>query len=214
MEGFYTGKSCIVISIPMKYRRLEKQIQDAVGIIKEFHRFDNGEIGIGVSIDGLTNKHSEKNLFWFNQNEIKVLEGENDIMIKDEKFANKNYKFAIVCKAGTKDVREVAAYKGDVKEGDYVIVNNDYCNGNLSVRIVVMANVSPETIAIVDGEIMGVADVTDYFDRKEREKRAIEIKKKMAERAKKYQEEAFWRMIAEQDAEMATLLKEFEEANK
>ena len=65
----------------------------------------------------------------------------------------------------------------------------------------------------IDGEVMGVADVDAYILRKENEKKAAELKKKMAERAKAYQEEAFWKMMAKEDPQMAELLAQFEEVN-
>ena len=135
-------------------------------------------------------------------------------MITINHYTNKNYKFCYTKKNNSTDI-EVHAYKGELKVGDYVICDNAYGNNALSVRIVIETDVQLKDITtnVVDGEVMGVADVSAYLVRKENEKKAKELKKKMAERAKAYQEEAFWRMMAKEDEQMAELLKEFEEVN-
>ena len=86
----------------------------------------------------------------------------------------------------------------------------------MSVRVVRTSGITPDVICpdAVECEIMGVCDISDYLERQHKRERCAELKKQMTERAKKYQEEEFWRHIAGSDPAMAELFKEFEELTK
>lgn len=198
-----------VLSVPPKYKEFRYKVFNCEGVIVDTHYASKGSIGI--KIDGVENDKSEKGIFWLSKNEItKIKEKENKTMNIND-YLKKNYNFYITVKPGNKDKTEVQIYTGELNIGDYVICNNNYSDGALSVRIVKEALDKDELINIsITGEIMGVADVSKYFERKDKEKKAAELKKKMIERAKKYQEESFWRMIANEDAEMAELLKDYD----
>lgn len=213
---FHEEKRVRINNVPKKYSRMCSKLQDAIGIIKEVTVSADFCTVVGVLVEGCDNPASTKKLFWFKKNEITLIndEGEN-IMITINNYANKNYKFCYTTKQNS-GVTELHAYKGELKEGDYIICDNMYGNGALSVRIVIKTDVPIEELdtCTVDGEVMGVADVSAYFVRKDKEKKAIELKKKMAERAKAYQEEAFWKMLAKEDEQIAKLFEEYEEVNK
>lgn len=212
---FHEEKKVRIDKVPAKYIRRHLHLQNAIGIIKEVTTSAEEGVVVGVFIEGQDNPNSSKNLFWFKKNEITIINdtGE-DIMLTINHYVNKNYKFCYTTKQNS-GVTELHAYKGELKEGDYIICDNAYGNGALSVRIVMKADVPLAKLETntIDGEVMGVADVSAYFVRKENEKKAAELKKKMAERAKAYQEEAFWRMMAKEDEQIAALLKEYEEVN-
>ena len=218
MTEFHEQRHVTIVQIPHKYDRYRKDMLNKIGIIKEATKDAEGDIFVGVYIDGLRNPASAKNLFWFKKGEIKLVNDEGEeIKMTVNSYANKNYKFCYTSKPGNNSgAMELHAYQGEVKDCDYVICNNNYGNGALSVRIVLKTNVLREELETynVDGEIMGVADVEAYFVRKDNEKKAAELKKKMMERAKAYQEEAFWKMMAKEDPQMAELLAEYEEVNK
>lgn len=213
---FHEEKKVRIDKVPAKYIRRRTELQNAIGIIKEVTTSAEDGVVVGVFIEGYDNPASSKKLFWFKKNEITIINDKGeDVMITINHYANKNYKFCYTTKQNS-GVTELHAYQGDLKEGDYVICDNDYGNGALSVRIVIKANVSRADLETntIDGEVMGVADVSAFFIRKENEKKAAELKKKMAERAKAYQEEAFWKMMAQEDPQMAELLAAYEEVNK
>ena len=213
---FHEEKHVRITKVPEKYKRLLADLDEVTGIIKEVTKGADGVVSVGVYIPNQHNPASSKNLFWFTKKDITLINKEGEqITMNISHYSNKNYKFCYTTKLNS-GVTELHAYQGDLKEGDYVICNNNYSNGALSVRIVIKANVPREELETydVDGEIMGVADVSAYFTRKENEKKAAELKKKMMERAKAYQEEAFWKMMAKEDQQMAELLAEYEEVNK
>jgi hypothetical protein len=58
-------------------------------------------------------------------------------------------------------------------------------------------------------EVVCKIDTTDYKARVETRKKAAELKAKMQERAKKLQDIAIYKMLAEKDDEMAQLLADF-----
>ena len=204
--------------IPHKYAKYGQELNLAIGIIKEVTRTADGETLVGVYFSNIKNIASSKGLFWFNKHEITMIEDTGEeITMNIDKYIKNNYKFCLTRKNNCGGVTEVHAYKGELKEGDFVICDNAYSNGALSVRVVMTVDCpvnGTECYTRIDGEVMGVADVTAFFERKEKEKKAAELKQKMAERAKAYQEEAFWKMMAKEDSKMAELLAEFEEVTK
>ena len=129
-------------------------------------------------------------------------------------LTNMNYKFATVARTTDGEPYAVCAYQGELNECDLVVCDFGYANGALSVRVVITTDIPRDVVENVDGEIMGVADVSAYRARKEKEEKRIALKKKMTEQAKRYQEESFWRMIAETDPEMKKLYDEFMELSK
>ena len=214
---FHEEKIVRIIKVPGKYTRRHNELLGMIGVIKEVTTDSNGEACIGIAVEGVTNTFSQKNLFWFTKNEITVINDEGEDIVMTIASYNKNYKFCYTTKPGNNSgALELHAYQGELHDGNYVICNNNYGNGALSVRIVVKSLVPREELETnnIDGEVMGVADIDAYVLRKENEKKAAELKKKMMERAKAYQEEAFWRMMAKEDPQMAELLAQFEEVNK
>ena len=98
------------------------------------------------------------------------------------------------------------SYLGELNPDDLVVVDYHYGSGALSVRKVLQRNVDPVMITSVAGDIMGVADCTLYFAEQARQEKVANLRKQMKERAAKFQEEQFFRMIAKEDAEMQAML--------
>lgn len=211
---FHEEKKVRINNVPAKYKHLP--LQNAIGVIKEITPSAEAGVLIGVFIEGQYNPSSSKNLFWFTKNNITIINDKGEDLTMTIASYNKNYKFCYTMKPGNNSgALELHAYQGELHDGNYVICDNNYGNGALSVRIVVKSFVPREELetCCTDGEVMGVADIDAYVLRKENEKKAAELKKKMMERAKAYQEEAFWRMMAKEDPQMAELLAQFEEVN-
>lgn len=213
---FHEEKKVRIDNVPRKYICQRNKLLGAIGIIKEVTTNADGEALIGIAIEGMTNPASTKNLFWFIRSEITMINDEGEDITMTLASYNKNYKFCYTTKPGNNSgALELHAYQGELHDGNYVICNNNYGNGALSVRIVVKSFVPREELetSYVNGEVMGVADIDAYVLRKENEKKAAELREKIVKRAKAYQEEAFWKMIAKEDKYLADLLKEYEEVN-
>jgi hypothetical protein len=115
--------------------------------------------------------------------------------------------------------------KGDIYFGIYYEDIADipslavvYLNGRRELATIVRTNVPQEELersqSTLTFEVVGIVDDSAYNERKDKLKKRAEIKYKMKERAAKFQEEQFWKMIASEDAEMAELLKEYNKYGK
>lgn len=209
---FEIGTSVKITSVPDKYQKFLAQLQNASGTIEDIYLGPDRLYPYAIMVEGVINPASSNGWFWLNETNFNE-EKENDNMNKF--LTNKDYKFATVVRtASDGEPYDVCAYQGELKEGDIVVCDFGYKKGALSVRIVVTTDVPRDIVNNVDGEILGVADVSAYRARKEKEEKRNELKKKMTEQAKRYQEESFWRMIAETDPEMKKLYDEFTELSK
>lgn len=155
------------------------------------------------------NPGSEKGLFWISPDCLELL-NEKEYKTMNKNAYGKDAKFAILANpAKSNEPGTVGVYYGELEAGDLVVCDYGYGNNALSVRTVEISNREPECVGIVDCEIMGVCDVTEYLDRKIKMKRRAELKKQMIAQAKKYQEEEYWRVISESDPMMKALYDEF-----
>lgn len=144
---------------------------------------------IGVRIDGMRNPVSEYGVYWFNRNEIKVLNTEGDIMnmvdfkhvamvkLLDD-YSKKAYAFAIY--------EEELKALGDNYKDVLVVVNargkNNRVLGNVSNIYTVeefFASKDGKNINIT-AEVVGVVDMTGYTAREEEKNRQKELAKKKA----------------------------------
>ena len=166
---------------------------------------------LGILIDDHYNTRSSTGAFWFPKECLEIIKNtnknnkESNTMKKVEQYT-KNHKFALVGKPDDIERTEYVSYLGELNQDDLVVVDYHYGNGALSVRKVLQRNVDPVMITSVAGDIMGVADCTLYFAEQERQEKVANLKKQMKERAAKFQEEQFFRMIAKEDAEMQSML--------
>ena len=209
---FEIGTSVKITSVPSKYLKYLAELMNASGTIKDIYLGPDREYPYAIMVEGAINPASDMGWFWLNETNFNI-EKENDNMNKF--LTNENYKFAAVTRTGNREaLPDICAYQGELKEADLVVCNFGYKTDALSVRAVIETDIPRDTLNNVDGEIMGVADVSAYRTRKEKEEKRNELKKKMTEQAKRYQEESFWRMIAETDPEMKKLYNEFTELGK
>lgn len=208
---FEIGTSVKIISVPYKYEKYLAQLMNASGTIEDIYVGPDQEYPYAIMVEGAINPASSTGCFWLNETNFN--KGENNNMNKF--LTNENYKFAGVARLPANgEPYDVCAYQGELNEGDLVVCDFGYKTGALSVRVVIATDIPRDAVENVDGEILGVADTSAYRARKEKEKKRNELKKKMTEQAKRYQEESFWRMIAETDPEMKKLYDEFMELSK
>ena len=167
---------------------------------------------LGIIVDGRYNPKSSTGAFWFAKECLEIIkECRGECKMKKVKDYGKNYKFAFVGKMNDLNQAEIVAYLGELHVNDIIVVDNHYSNGALSVRKVMKIDLPrPDVdIAGIDGDVMGVADCHQYYVEQERLAEMAKIKKQMKARAAKFQEEQFYRLIAQEDAEMAALLENF-----
>lgn len=165
-----------------------------------------------IEIVGKRNPKSESGVFWISPYEL-ILTNKTDKINKPEESEmsvklDKGAKIAMVKnpnpQRGIADYPVV--YYDELKVNDLVVLTS---RGNVEVGIVTRLDVDPEVIGILEGEVMGIADTTAYTERKQRRERREELKEKMIAQAKKYQEEQYWKTLAESDPAMKALYDEF-----
>ena len=212
---FEIGTSVKIISVPDKYEKYLAELMNASGTIEDIYFGSGRHYPYAIMIEGLINPASSNGWFWMNETNFNELKNEEENNNMNKFLTNMNYKFAGVARVPANgEPYDICAYQGELKERDLVVCDFGYKTGALSVRRVVKTDVLRDAIDNVDGEIIGVVDVSAYRARKEKEEKRIALKKKMTEQAKRYQEESFWRMIAETDPEMKKLYDEFMELSK
>ncbi len=203
---------------------LNKKVKIIHNSVKSYSNYDIvGEIGtiittrtdtgypvelnaLAIKIPGKHNMRSEKGLFWLKPTDLVILEGETTMYNKLE--INEEAKICIVENLVTQDTN-FGAYYGNLKEGDLVVCDFNYNNGKVSVRRVIEVEVTKESYVDVVCEILGKVDTTDYDLVKTKAKKRKELKEQMIQRAKIYQEEVYWKSLADMDPVMKDLYEEF-----
>ena len=212
---FEIGAMVKITSVPDKYEKFLAQLMNASGSIEDIYFGPGQEYPYAIMIEGVINPASTKGWFWLNETNFNEFKNEEENNNMNKFLTNENYKFAAVARTVTSgEPYEICAYQGKLDEGDIVVCDFNYTKKALSARFVVKTDISRDIADKVEGEILGVADVSAYRARKEKEEKRNELKKKMTKQAQRYQEESFWRMIAETDPEMKKLYDEFTELGK
>lgn len=165
-----------------------------------------------IEIIGKRNPKSESGVFWISPLDLTIVNKTDKINKSEESEMSvkldKGAKIAMVKnpnpQRGIADYPVV--YYDELKVNDLVVLMS---RGNIEVGVVTRLDVDPEVIGILEGEVMGIADTTAYAERKQRRERRAELKEKMIEQAKKYQEEQYWKTLAESDPAMKALYDEF-----
>ena len=194
-----------VVIIRATYRKHDRYgLPGKSGKITSMARDDGGIARVAVKIPGIVNPGSGTGVFWFEPDDIKIIDkGAN----KMSKLIDKDAKVCQLVHCATGEC-SYGIYYDKIKPGDYVIADYHYYNGNLSVRIVNEIDLDVSVDA-ANCEVLGVADVCTHVKRKEVAERRAELKKLMGERMRKFQEEQYWLIVSELDPEMASLYEEF-----
>lgn len=200
MGELYKGCKVYILSLHGASSKYPSDLVGLEGTVEESCNASDG-LRVGVTIPGWTNSMSVKNYFWFPAQNLKESEGN----IKMEK----NVKVYVLAEVNDITNETLGGSYEELHEGDIVVCDYKYRNGKFSVRKVVRLDY--DDVSNLDCEILGVANCSAYFERKERAARRAELKKKMIEQAKKYQEQEYWRLISETDPVMKAMYEEFKE---
>lgn len=206
---FELGTEVVIISLDKCSSRYSSVMIGKVGTITDYYQVGDKNLR-GLQIPGMYNENSSTGAYWFPIENLKLKTTKEKTM--NIKTFGKDAKFAILARRpSSNEPSTVGVYYGELRPGDLVVCDYGYGNGALSARIVEISDREPECVGVVDCEIMGVCDITEYLDRKTKRERRAELKKQMIAQAKKYQEEEYWRVISESDPAMKALYEEFKE---
>ena len=214
-EG-YIGKYVMVTDCSVK-SYYKYNIEGHMGYIRNYRSTTGSPCTINalaVEIEGKENPASEKGLFWLKPCDLTIIknEKENDDVISRYSIQKvmEGYKVCVVEISNTGEALPGIHYD-EVKECDLVAIqtNNSILTGTVLRTNVPWSEVDTKGSPAIYFQVIGRVDNKAYNERQEKLKKRSELKEKMKERAAKFQEEQFWKMIAAEDKEMANLLEEY-----
>lgn len=200
MCKLYKGCEVYVLSVNGTSSKYPSDLVGLEGIVEETCYTTEG-LRVAITIPERTNSMSAKNYFWFPAQNLKEKKGNIEM--------EKNVKVYVLAEVNNINDTTLGVSYEELHEGDIVVCDYKYRNGKLSVRKVV--RLYDDDVSSLDCEILGIADCSAYFEHKEKAARRAELKKKMIEQAKKYQEQEYWRLISETDPVMKAMYEEFKE---
>lgn len=159
---------------------------------------------VGVSIDGATNSNSDHGWFYFYETQLEILTDEGVTKMEG------NYRIALVKfleGSNTDKAYEYACYNNNLAVNDKVVVKTAHHGFSVGVITGFAENVGQE----VTREIVGWVDFKPYEQRIEARKRRDELRKEMAKKAAQMQEIALYKLLAQEDATMSAMVKEYTE---
>ena len=166
---------------------------------------------LGIELDDLRNGRSCLGVFYFKSDEIEIVT--NDIMEENDMATNINnitgYKQAIYVKfIGDSNMcgYVYASFEDKLEVGDLVVVKPAHHSINLARVEEILDGTDYETTR----EVVCKVDTTAYNERVKVRNQAAELKAKMEERARKLQDVALYKMLAENDPEMQDLLNRYQ----
>ena len=171
---------------------------------------------LGVALDDLTNRHSQKGYFYFKISELEIINTENikaaPAAYKGENKMQKmtNYLNIAVVKFlddTSSRTYEYANYTPDLAGGDLCVVMS--ARHGMGIAKVVEIIDAPSECDIYR-EIVAKVDASAYHRRVADRERVAELKEKMQERAKQLQDIAMYQILAKEDPTMASLLEEYQ----
>lgn len=186
-----------------KYKRYK--VKGRCGTIRAVYSY------IAVEIDGLHNDSSATGDFYFYKKHLEIIEDKNTegntMAINTNHITNylNTAKIHFLDDTNANRTYDYANYIPDLYVDDLcVVMSAHHGMGVAKVVEIVHENDIP-----LSREIVCTIDTTAYDYRVETRKKAAELKQKMQERAKKLQDIAIYKMLAEKDTEMAQLLADY-----
>lgn len=162
----------------------------------------------GIKIEGMTNPSSDKGIYWFSSESIKLYtsaknESEENIMIKDFKVAyisfldsstNRTYPYALY------DPYEV---------GETVVVHTGH-HGFALAKIMDISTKEEDVNKVHCGrEVVCLVSFASYEARQATLKRIAELKSEMDAKLREVQTLALYEMFAERDPDLNAMLEEY-----
>lgn len=214
---FSVGDNVKVVFIPQKYQNkllISPDVFNYTGVISK--TWDNQ---YGVCLNGIVNTTSKEGLFWFNGSELRKnnFEGEFIMSERMEKY-NHVAIVNLVEDYGKKDYG-FALYDSDWEkcfDGCYVLVNPQ---NKITLGVIKEVKTIEEYGKNVTREVVGVCDMSNYYDRVEarqreldRQKKEAQLRKELDERISKLKDMEYYnrmaKELADKDPEIANLVSE------
>ena len=157
----------------------------------------------GVKIDGRKNHNSKYGVFWFEDEQLQIIESEEKTMLPN--YITANIRFLDGTNRNT--TYAYALYDEDIAAGDTVVVKT----GHHGYAVAQVVEVAPEIAEAVKfgREIVSRVDFSAFEARKAKAKRMAELKRTMDEKVRELQATALYEMLAEKDSGLKEMLAEY-----
>ena len=165
----------------------------------------------GVKVDGIENKKSRYDVFWFSNAELRPAEKinfeseENEMLLPN--YSAANVRFLTGSNTGTDYT--YALYDDGIEAGDTVVVQT----GHHGLALAQVVEINPELVPKVacGREIVTKVDFTAFYERQAKAKRIAKLRQSMDAKVKELQTIALYDMLAEKDPALREMLKEYRE---
>ena len=177
-------------------------------------------ISVAIKISGtalspaVLNPKSQKGLFWLPPEDVELIDTPKNNYTERNNIMKT---YTVKLRHPSNGSITCALAFEEFVEGDTVVVDYHYGNGALSVRYVedIAEYKLTHDLLLKDGiEIIGKVDRSRYDTAIDRRRKRTELMDKLRCRATACEEEYLWRVMAEYDPEMKTLLDELEALKK
>ena len=159
---------------------------------------------IGVRIDDYENEKSSYGLFWFEADELEIIESEEKIiMLSGYRLAGVSF----VDGTNQSTVYTYALYDEEIAVDDMVVVKTAH-HGFAIAKVITLDEGRLGKVRY-DREIICKVDMSAYECRKERAIRAAAIKQEMDAKVKELQSQAIYEMLSEKDPALKALFDEY-----
>lgn len=205
--------SCFGVGARVKVVRQRKypgeNLRGLIGTV----RTDSGT-NVSVVLDTVKNPRSSYGCYYFKASELEIIDEPNNKNVEeniDMSNAPKITNYFNAVKIQYLDNTAPSSYIyanfiADIKVGDMCVIKSAHHGFGLATVVEV---IDRNDFEILSREVVTIVDTRDYDERVATRKKATELLTTMQERAKKLQDIALYQMLAENDPEMAELLKEY-----
>lgn len=173
-----------------------------------------GSDSIGVTLEGISNGSSKYGYFYFKSHELeflscettntKIFGGENT-MQNIENYINIALVQFLDDSRAPAGLYEYANFDESLQVGDQCVV----MSAHHGLGLAEVVDFKEKATAPVLREIVARFDTSAYNARVEQRKKAADLKIKMQERAKQLQDLALYQVLAQNDSEMAQMVKDY-----
>lgn len=162
-----------------------------------------GGTSVGVRIKDHYNDRSKTGLFWFDEDEVEIIESEDKFTMFED-FVVVGVKFL---DGSNTDKEYFYALYEWVEVGDLVVVQT----GHHGIALAKVSSIGEGAKDMVKHgrEVISRVDVSAYKSRVDRRTEIARLKAEMDKKVKELQEVAIYEMLAEKDPSLASMLSDF-----
>lgn len=191
------------MNVKVKILSSDKYDNRYEGKIATIENTSCGGTSVGVKIEGCSNIRSTRGLFWFDEDEIELIESEDRNMMFED-FTVVGVKFL---DGSNTDKEYFYALYEYVDIGDLVVVNTGH--HGLALAKVSSIGEGNRDMVKYGREVVSRVDLTAHNMRVEKRAELAKLKSEMDKKVDELQKVAIYELLAEKDPSLADMLAKF-----